>query len=390
MTRRITIFFLFLFLVCGTLSVRAQSDDLEVYLVTCSPGTETYSMYGHSALRLVNAEKGSDNVYNWGVFDFSTPNFNYKFARGRLEYMLAVSSWNSFLQEYFSEERSVWLQRVNLDSGEIKLLLDFLENNMKPENRFYRYDFFMDNCSTRIRDIFESVSGDRLVYPSNNGEPVTYRQRLDEYTLNTPWLDVGIDLLIGSPGDELCGFRESMFLPDYLMHNLSESKVIRNDKINPLLGEPIAVFEFAPQGNNVALYLKPWFILSCLAMVILMLTFNTANRIFQGLIDYMLFSLVALLAILMIFANYLTDHLAMGNNYNIIWLNPLLIIAPFVLFVGKGPKIFWSSIITLQVVFMIVILIVPQSVNPAFVPLSVIIIIRAYYRLTLKGVSRQA
>ena len=138
----------------------------EVYLLTCAPGTETYSHWGHSALRIVDSEKNTDLVYNWGVFDFSTPNFVWKFAKGRLDYMLGVYSYKRFIQEYFLEERWVNQQKINLEPEETSSCLCLLAENLKPENIKYRYDFFYDDCSTRIRDLLEKSLGNRLLYSS--------------------------------------------------------------------------------------------------------------------------------------------------------------------------------------------------------------------------------
>jgi hypothetical protein len=241
---KIALAIIFIFLL---IPVSAQNpDNTEAYLITCSPGTESYSMYGHSAIRLHDTVSGLDAVYNWGVFDFSTPNFTYKFARGRLDYMLGVYSYKSFLQEYLYENRSVISQKINLSPDQLIKLLSLLDDNMKKENRFYRYDFFMDNCATRIRDILENVVGTDLVYPQEElDKTVTYRMRLDEYQKGKfSWLDVGIDFLLGSPADKPCGFRESMFLPDYLQSNLSEAKVRTENGSISLLGRREVILDF--------------------------------------------------------------------------------------------------------------------------------------------------
>ena len=158
--------YLLLFLVSGLTELKSQEEpEAEVYLITCGPGTETYSIYGHSAIRIVMPGNNSDTVYNWGVFDFSTPNFAWKFAKGRLMYMLVAYPFSSFLEEYFLEDRWVEAQKLNLEPDEIERLFLLITENLKPENVKYRYDFFYDNCSTRIRDIIEKAVGNKLLYP---------------------------------------------------------------------------------------------------------------------------------------------------------------------------------------------------------------------------------
>ena len=139
-------------------------QDTTIYLITCSPGTETYSIYGHSAIRVVISHLNSDTVYNWGVFDFNTPHFFWKFAKGRLNYLLDTSEFQRFMPEYYYEKRSVFSQKINLESSEKRVLLSLIQVNRLPENRSYRYDFFYDDCSTRIRDMIEKAVGPRLIY----------------------------------------------------------------------------------------------------------------------------------------------------------------------------------------------------------------------------------
>ncbi len=159
-------------------------------------------MYGHSALRIVIPEKNSDLVYNWGVFDFGTPNFVWKFAKGRLNYSLGIYSYDNFLRDYFLEGRWVVSQKLNLETADIEKLFQLIAENLKPENVTYRYDFFYDDCSTRIRDLIEKAVGENLIYPpdeAKKGLP-TFRYLTGEYEKVIPWTKVGIDLIMGSPG----------------------------------------------------------------------------------------------------------------------------------------------------------------------------------------------
>jgi hypothetical protein len=166
-----------------------QPQGSEVFLLTCAPGTATYSIYGHSALRIVNPENSSDLAYNWGVFDFSTPNFVWKFAKGRLEYMLGVYSFDRFLKEYFLEQRSVYQQKINLAPEEFETLMALITENLRPENIKYRYDFFYDDCSTRIRDLLEKVTGSKLIYPPEPAKEIpTFRMKINQYQQPYPWL----------------------------------------------------------------------------------------------------------------------------------------------------------------------------------------------------------
>jgi len=361
----------------------SQSSNTEVYLLTCDPGPETYTLYGHSALRLYDSQSGTDVVYNWGVFDFNTPNFNYKFARGRLDYMLSAYSYSSFLNEYRPTNRSVFSQRIYIPDKELLKLKQLLNENLKPENVYYKYDFFRDNCATRIRDIIEDVFGDKLVYPEKEEKPeVSFRQRINEFHKGILWMDAGMDLLLGLPADEQCNFRESMFLPEYLMKNLSEAYVIDGDKRVMLLGPTEMIFDHERPVYDTGISRQPWFWLSVAFIFVFLFSIYIRSRFLQDAFDLIFWTILSLLALLMIFLNYLTDHEAMGQNFNMIWLNPLIPIAFYGIFSKYKLSWFWKTQVALAVIFMLVIVLISQSINPAFIPVILMVIIRSYYRLT--------
>ncbi|MDP4224657.1 MAG: DUF4105 domain-containing protein, partial [Bacteroidota bacterium] len=234
-------FSLLLILILSNQALYSQEESQpDVYLLTCGPGTETYSVYGHSALRIAKPGEANGIAYNWGVFDFSASNFAWKFAKGRLDYMLDTTSYKRFLSEYYREARWVVSQKINLSPGETRRLLDLIAENLKPENIKYRYDFFYDNCSTRIRDLLEKAVGEKLTYPPEEPRkrPQSFRELSGQYELAKPWLKFGIDLLLGSPSDKKASFRDRMFLPIEMMNGLSALSVLRDGKLIPLLQNP--------------------------------------------------------------------------------------------------------------------------------------------------------
>ena len=199
--------------------VYAQSPDsllssTSISLITCDPGDEIYSLFGHSAIRIKNTSQNYDVVYNYGTFDFRTPNFTVKFMRGKLPYRLVVSTFDNFLMEYHHFKRGVREQNLQITNDQKKEIIRFLENNAKPENAEYKYDFFFDNCSSRIRDVFENNLGQPLTYSSK--EDVTFRDLLHQYLIGWPWTKLGIDMIIGSKADVKASASQQMFLPDKL------------------------------------------------------------------------------------------------------------------------------------------------------------------------------
>ena len=362
--------------------ISQEIPQAEVYLITCGPGTEIYSVYGHSALRIVIPEKKIDTVYNWGVFDFATPNFAWKFAKGRLNYMLGVYSFESFLKDYFLEQRWVISQKFNLETPDIERLFLLLEENLKPENITYSYDFYYDNCSTRIRDLIEKAVGEDLLYPPEKAkkELQTFRYLTGEYEKVYPWLKMGIDLLIGSPGDKKASFREMMFLPAHLKNGLSELLIRRNSKMIPLLQNPEIVLDIDQQPIKEKLFASPLFVFSLLLIIIIMLTGLVRRKTANNIIDIFLFSVFSILALLMIFFNFFTDHHQLRWNLNIIWLNPFIILCLTSLVFKKDWSGWFRIVFYLTVLFLLFLALLPQHINNAFFPLIIILMIRSSIR----------
>lgn len=370
-------------LIISRIAIAAQeAPAAELYLLTCGPGTETYSIYGHSALRVVIPSNNSDMVYNWGVFDFATTNFAWKFAKGRLKYSLGVTSSDRFLREYFSEQRWVVSQKLNVENDEIRLISDLISENLKPENVSYKYDFFYDNCSTRIRDLIEKALGDGLVYPPEkpSRELLTFRSLIGKYEKGYPWLQFGTDLLIGSPADKKASFRNTMFLPLELKDGLSECLVRREGKMIPLLTDPVLVVDFPTPEAKEKLLASPLFILSLLLIAMIILTAAIRTRKANDIIDLILFSVFSVLAVLLIFFNFFADHIETKWNLNIIWLSPFLFICLVSLILKKDRSLWFRVVFFMTTAFLAFLVILPQDINNAFVPLILIIMLRSSIR----------
>jgi hypothetical protein len=358
-----------------------EDPDTEVFLLTCSPGTATYSIYGHSALRITIPEQNSDLVYNWGIFDFSTPNFAWKFAKGRLEYMLGVYSYKRFQEEYFLEQRSVYLQKINMEKQEIESLIKLISENLKPENIKYKYDFFYDNCATRIRDILEKSIGEKLLYPPDERTNMpTFRDKIGEYQQPYPWLKMGVDLLIGTPGDLKTSFRERMFLPIDLQKGLSEAIINRSSKMIPMLRNPETVFEFDSPVIKQKLYTSPIFIFSLLLIGTILFSALSRGKSVNKVLDIVIFSFFSILALFMLFFNFISDLPQVKWNLNINWLNPFIILCLASLVLNREWRSWFMIVFFLSLLSTVVILIFPHAFNNAFIPLMLLLMLRSSAR----------
>jgi hypothetical protein len=359
--------------------LKGQESDTTFYLLTCGPGTELYSIYGHSALHV--SIRSSDIVYNWGVFDFNTSNFAWKFAKGRLNYWLGTDHLRGFLEDYSREQRYVISQKINLLPAEKRLLMELVNENMKPENRSYRYDFFYDDCSTRIRDLLEKATDKSLVYPPEpDSELPTFRQMVAKYQSPLPWVQFGVDLLMGTPGDKPANVRDRMFLPIDLMEGLSETTVNRGGNQENLLASKVFLVDLPAPDMSHSFFKTPFFIFSILLVIVSFMTLNIKSRAYNNFLDYILFSVFAILAAMMIFFNFFTDHEQMRNNYNILWLNPFLIACFLAIIFNRGIRMWFRIVFFMTILFLAVHLLLPQAFNIAIYPLILIILFRSFAR----------
>jgi hypothetical protein len=325
--------------------------------------------------------EGTDRVYNWGVFDFNTPAFAWKFARGRLEYMLGVSTYERFIQEYFLEGRWVQSQKINLEPRETAELMHLIGINLRPENVKYRYDFFYDDCSTRIRDLLEEAIGDSMVYPPEIfDEAPSFRFLTGKYLMTAPWLKLGIDLLMGSPGNKKASVRDRMFLPLDMQKGLSDIVINRNGKMIPLLQNPVTVLEKSLKTEKTSFLTSPLFVFSILLVIVIILSAVFRDLKSNRIIDILLFSVFSVLALMMIFFNFFTDHQQMRLNANAVWLNPFIILCLLSVILKRNWHTWFRMVFVLNVLWFFVLLIFPHSSNTAFMPLVLVLIVRSSAR----------
>lgn len=357
-------------------------DSSFVSLITCGPGNEFYTTFGHSAIRICDSTLGIDVVYNYGTFNFGTNHFYLKFAQGRLNYSLSRGSYGAFLMEYAAEGRSVWEQRLNLTNQERNNLLVLLETNYLPEYRYYKYDFFRDNCATRIRDIINNSLSHRTYFVDS--EPSTHKSYRDLlYTpteTNLLWWRFGVDLLLGQRCDKICTSTEYMFSPIEMMHQVDttciKAKNAQGQWYNThqlLLSKKIEVL---PETRTpLQPSINPTFIFWIIFLVILGLTLlGWSKHKKLGWLDAILFGVVGLVSLLLLFLWFGSDHYCTKWNWNLLWANPLFLY--FAIRLRKSNKI----VLYIGLACLLIVLIgfwwLPQSFNAAVFPIALTLFIR--------------
>lgn len=334
-------------------SLQAQlSDKAQISIITCDSGQDLYSSFGHSAFRVQDSAKGINWVYNYGTFDFNTPNFYYKFARGKLLYSLSVTTFSDFLFTYELEKRWVKEQLLKLNREEQNALFRFLENNRKPENRDYKYDFLFDNCATKLPEVLKKVLGNNIEF---NGAHLknhfTFRDLIQQNLLTNSWSSFGIDLALGSVIDREAAPEEYMFLPKYVMLQMSNTTLAEN----ALVLRERTVLEYNNKRFNNNFGTSPLFWLLLLLLFTLTISFiDLRNGTRSRWLDFFLFLITGSAGLLIFFLWFMTDHSATANNFNILWAFPLNIAACyFLLRKDQIPKWMGKYIMILMVLLII-------------------------------------
>ncbi len=356
---------------------RNFSDATRISMLVSSPGNELYSAFGHSAIRVTDSIRGLDWVFNYGVFDFDTPNFYSKFVRGKLLYKLAIQEYQSYWASYDGSQQLVTEQVFQLDTLQKREFLAFLMENYKPENRLYLYDFFYDNCATRIRDIIEVIGEKEVIIPEEENNPPTFRDLLHDYVGKRYWTSYGIDIILGLEADKKAGLREQMFLPEYLSENLAQYRFPSSQNAS-VFGNTVVLKEKGAEPPLLSWFLRPGFVMGMICLIILLGSIFLQKRGKQLVLDRFLFILLGLGGLFITFMWFGTDHIATQRNLNLLWLNPLYFVFAFYLSKPKN-KVYsilrWILLIG-NLAILINLLWWPQYVHPAFLPIIGLVVYR--------------
>jgi hypothetical protein len=301
------------------------AQNLRVSLLTCGPGEEMYSSFGHAGVRVTDTLTGSDVVYNYGTFNGFEENFELKFMRGKLLYYLAEESFMDFLGTYVREGRWVKEQQLLLSQSQLQAIVERLRTNLLPQNSAYKYDFLYENCATRIRDLLpKSLGSGYKMGLAPHPQYTTFRQSIDDYLRFNPWTRLGIDMLLGRPVDKKADGKTMQYLPDFLSAGIGAST---------FEGKPVAapLVELLPQ--TVVMEEPSVNVPMVLGMVVLLLN-AICWAVPQLQTVAMAFTRIALfisglLGCLMVFMWFGTDHDACGQNWNILWAIPINLFAAY-------------------------------------------------------------
>jgi len=367
---------IFIILFCNSFQfVQSQdSSRLRISLLTCTPGDELYALFGHSAIRVVDSNSVQDNVFNYGTFDFDDKNFYLKFIRGKLLYYISTEPFFDFRDYYRSTGREMTEQVLNLSPQEKKDLYHALLNNLKEENKYYRYDFFYDNCTTRLRDLILKGKHPPLHLPAVEPINTSFRDAIHQYLNHGKqyWSKLGIDILLGARTDKKMTAEEQEFLPNNLMMALEKE------------GPDIIQSQKKLYSLNLSEKSEPWFtpmvftILLLAGFIFLGRYKNHKAKILQQSLDGLLFFCIGLLGFILLFMWFNTDHSMTKDNYNLLWAWPTHLVAAFIIKSRKkAVRVYWLITALLMILVLAAWYFLPQSMNPALIPVVLLLLYRS-------------
>lgn len=362
------------------------SEEAQIHVLTCGPFQgELYSAFGHTAVRVTDPETGIDWLYNYGVFDFNQPNFYLNFARGFLNYKLAVMDYESFRDYYIYNNRYIHEQVLNFNQKQKQQYFDFLEWNAKPENQFYYYDYFYDNCATRVRDGLKKIFGDQIEFDGSYIETdYTIRELTDIYLENQPWGDLGIDICLGLPMDIQASPEMYMFLPDYIESAFNNATIKTDSGAVSLVRNTIITYEPQSQEIEESIF-TPLSVFSLLLIIGLALSYYgwKINKAFKGF-DILLFGIVGLVGLLLFLLWFATDHNAAARNMNLLWAIPTHLVVAFFLARKTPPTWLKKYFIFTSILGIILVaswVFLPQLLHYSLIPMVVLIVVRSIYHI---------
>ncbi|MDE7442578.1 MAG: DUF4105 domain-containing protein [Muribaculaceae bacterium] len=322
---------------------------MRVSFLTCGPGANVYELCGHAAIRISNGNNGVDDyVVNYGLFDFDSPNFLYRFVTGQTDYKVGAQPTNYFLQSYYRHGRSVNEYELNLTETQKQELERLLWINLQPENSSYRYNYVKDNCATRPLEIIERAIGDSITfdYEPSSTAGWSFRDEMKWYHRNYPWYQLGIDMALGSGIDYKLTTREKAFAPlmldSLLLHATIPDSLGLSQPLVKRFNVLIPEMNGGPTAGPTPWYLTPMFIFWALFIIILIISCkNILKHTESRWLDTVIYSIYGLAGCVIAFLILCSEHEATSPNWIVVALNPFCFIAAILPWIKKLGKILY-------------------------------------------------
>lgn len=379
--RRITLL-IFMLAVGGSSAAPLLSRQAKISLLTIYPGDELFSAFGHSTFWIYDPSTQTDIVYSYGTYDFEQPNFYLNFVRGHLNYMLSTYSMED---QYYSakyEKRKILSQELNLDSALSQELYNYLEWNALAENRYYLYDFYLDNCSSRLRDVLLKVAGKKIVFDPTIQSSLSFRQWMNQFLENHSVSALGMNIGLGAPADRTTDYLTQMYLPFNLKLAFDHAKI----GTKPLVRREIEILD-APDTQPEHSYAILIAVLATLLFSLLLTFLKSVPKPIVLFFDTVLFCLPFLLGTVLALLWFATDHWVCAWNTDLLWSNPFCCLYFPLIYKRTLPKWLRTTLYGLCamcLIYMTLAYFFPEKPILILFPLILAILIRVVDRLTTK------
>lgn len=367
------------------------SDQAEISVLTCGPWQgQVYTAFGHSAFRVFDPVNRIDYAYNYGVFDYNRPDFYLNFAKGNNIYRLGVYQYRDFEYSYIADNRYIHEQVLNLQQEEKQRMFDFLQWNALPENQEYLYDYFYDNCATKIPEVVLKVLGDSVEF---DGSYITtrysFRELTDLYLGQQPWGDLGIDVGLGLPTDKIATPYEYMFLPDYVESGFAHAFIQHDGRKEPLVKETNIIFESVPEETSGSFF-HPLGVFFLFLIVCLYISYRDLKRKKLSMaFDGALFGVLGFLGVALGLLWFATNHHAAEKNLNLLWALPTHLVA-IIAFV-RQPKWLEKYFLAVAVLYLLLLItwpFLPQKLHYSLIPLVAAAGLRAFVQSRIRRLEK--
>ena len=358
-------------------SLNIYANELEnknrykISILSIGEGPSLVDAFGHTAIRVKDAQLKNDIVFNFGVYDFNSPNFYSNFVKGRPEYKLAIQNYSNLIQNYIRQKRYIVEHQLNLDQNSTKIIIDLLVE--KLNDPYYIYDYFRDNCTTRAANIVIDKTNNKFKDDKLKSEAIlTYRDLIHRKINENSWAALGIDLCLGAIIDKKINTRETFFLPENLMNYLDffEGGMIKRNIIYSPESE-ISYRENLPSPLRINLLLS--------LIIVVITIFNFKSNKWNKSLDTLIFIISGLIGILIIYLWFFSNHFAGAQNFNFLWAFPLNFALIFAIYKNKIPN--WSIGYIKLLIILIILLFLHwttgvQKYNLTLLPIFVALLIR--------------
>lgn len=374
------LYFFLLFLIAFQLHsqvVPTLSDSARISVMTVAPGDEVYSIFGHSAIRIYDPQNRIDRCYNYGTFNFEQPHFLLKFAQGKLLYSLDIESYRGFEYGNLQDRRMMREQILNLNATQRQRIFNLLLTNALPENRDYKYDFFYDNCATRIRDMVKETFYHQITFDSSHLQKgATMRQLLRPYLKDHPWTQFGIDLVLGYAADRKALAEDFMFLPDYV-HDIFATTCLDNGANLVKANKQIPEVPFPHPAFESDFFDRPLWVMCLVALLGLL---SMANPRTEHIFDTLFWFVLGVAGLIIALLWFATDHSATKTNLNLFWALPTHLLFFWRRTRSEWTENYFTGAAILAALMLIFWKVIPQELPVAAIPLAGLVVVKGLWR----------